>query len=122
MKLDDLLTLIGLKGCTYYYLESHLINTSSDNKIADVIRQVKSPQFQNECRYLRMKTLLHDQGYLFNHKRVLRIMNQSALISTKYNTRKPRNNSYRGAQKSIKWTIFIQLFSPHFKYGCDENN
>ncbi len=40
-KLADLLTLIGLKRSTYYYLEAHPLNMSSDNKIADVIRQIK---------------------------------------------------------------------------------
>ena len=92
----DLLALIGLKRSTYYYLEAHPLNTSSDNKIADVIRQIKSPQFQTEYGYRRVTTLLHDQGYLVNHKRVLRIMGQNALLSTTYNTRKRRYNSYRG--------------------------
>ena len=51
--MDDLLALIGLKRSTYYYLEAHPLNTASDNKIADVIRQIKSPQFQNEYGYRR---------------------------------------------------------------------
>ncbi|WP_257641197.1 IS3 family transposase, partial [Leuconostoc gasicomitatum] len=109
-KLADLLTLIGLKRSTYYYLEAHPLNMSSDNKIADVIRQIKSPQFQTEYGYRRVTTLLHDQGYLVNHKRVLRIMRQNVLLSTTYNTRKRRYNSYRSTVGRIAERVIKRDF------------
>ncbi|MEX0380694.1 IS3 family transposase [Leuconostoc sp. MS02] len=110
------MTLIGLKRSTYYYLAAHPINTSSDNKIADVIRQIKSPQFQTEYGYRRVTTLLHDQGYLVNHKRVLRIMRQSALLSTTYNTRKRRYNSYRGTIGRIAERVIKRDFQAEAPY------
>ncbi|WP_273724467.1 IS3 family transposase, partial [Leuconostoc mesenteroides] len=115
-KLADLLALIGLKRSTYYYLEAHPLNTSSDNKIADVIRQIKSPQFQTEYGYRRVTTLLHDQGYLVNHKRVLRIMGQNALLSTTYNTRKRRYNSYRGTVGRIAERVIKRDFQADAPY------
>ncbi|WP_224139717.1 IS3 family transposase, partial [Leuconostoc gasicomitatum] len=115
-KLADLLALIGLKRSTYYYLEAHPPNTSLDNKIADVIRQIKSPQFQNEYGYRRVTTLLHDQGYLVNHKRVLRIMRQNALLSTTYNTRKRRYNSYRGTVGRIAERVIKRDFQADAPY------
>ncbi|MBZ5962360.1 IS3 family transposase [Leuconostoc gasicomitatum] len=115
-KVDDLLALIGLKRSTYYYLEAHPLNTASDNKIADVIRQIKSPQFQTEYGYRRVTTLLHDQGYLVNHKRVLRIMRQNALLSTTYNTRKRRYNSYRGTVGRIAERVIKRDFQADAPY------
>ncbi|ADG40676.1 MULTISPECIES: hypothetical protein [Leuconostoc] len=52
-----------MKRSTYYYLETHPISTSSDDKLAVVIRQIKSPQFQTEYGYRRVTILLHDQGF-----------------------------------------------------------
>lgn len=112
----DLLALIGLKRSTYYYLEAHPLNTSSDNKIADVIRQIKSPQFQTEYGYRRVTTLLHDQGYLVNHKRVRRIMRQNALLSTTYNRRKCRYNSYRGMVGRIAERVIKRVFQADAPY------
>ncbi|MGO3499992.1 IS3 family transposase, partial [Leuconostoc falkenbergense] len=115
-ELADLLTLVGLKRSTYYYLEAHPLNTSSDNKIADVIRQIKSPQFQTEYGYRRVTTLLHDQGYLVNHKRVRRIMRQNALLSTTYNTRKCRYNLYRGTVGRIAERVIKRDFQADAPY------
>ncbi|MDY5164648.1 IS3 family transposase, partial [Leuconostoc falkenbergense] len=85
-------------------------------KIADVIRQIKSPQFQTEYGYRRVTTLLHDQGYLVNHKRVLPIMRQNALLSTTYNTRKRRNNSYRGTVGRIAERVIKRDFQADAPY------
>ncbi|MBK0041279.1 transposase [Leuconostoc sp. S51] len=112
----DLLALIGLKRSTYYYLEAHPLNTSSDNKIADVLRQIKSPQFQTEYGYRRVTTLLHDQGYLVNHKHVRRIMRQNALLSTTYNTRKCPYSSYRGTVGRISERVIKRDFQADAPY------
>jgi len=114
--LADLLTLIGLKRSTYYYLEAHPLNMSSDNKIADVIRQIKSPPFQTEYGYRRVTILLHDQGYIVNHKRVRRIMQQNALLSTTYNTCKRRYNSYRGTVGRIAERVIKRDFQADAPY------
>ncbi|MBZ6003420.1 IS3 family transposase [Leuconostoc gelidum subsp. aenigmaticum] len=110
-KLNNLLDLAQLKRSTYYYLETHPINSTSDNKLVEVIHQIKSPQFQTEYGYLRVTTLLHDQGYLVNRKRVvLRMFRQNALLSTTYNTRDHRYNSYRDTVRRIAERVIKRDF------------
>lgn len=95
-KFDELLQFVDLSRSTYYYQLSLPAVNSSDDKIVQQIKRIKSGKFTHEYGYPRVTQMLRDLGYLVNHKRVYRLMKEHNLLSTLFKRKTRRYNSYKG--------------------------
>ena len=79
---------------TYEYIISHEPNGSSDQSVKQAIQTIKKnhPAYG----YRRVTGELHRMNILVNHKKVLVLMRELQLLSTAFNKRTRKYNSYRG--------------------------
>lgn len=66
---------------------------------------------KNRYGYRRVTLVLKNKGILINHKKVLRIMKELNLLSTKFNTRTRKYSSYKGVIGKIAPNIINRKFS-----------
>ncbi|WP_407881705.1 IS3 family transposase, partial [Furfurilactobacillus entadae] len=69
-------------------------NTTADAQLIQAIDEAK--RGNKHYGYRRVTAELHQQGFNVNHKHVLRLMHQMACLSTAYNRKTRKYNSYQG--------------------------
>ena len=107
-KLNDLLGVIGLPRSTYYY---ELCRTDKvKEKNAELSSEISTIFNENRKRYgvRRVHQELLNRGFLVNHKRVQRIMNQLALFGKRP---KEKYHSYKGDVGKVADNIINRDFS-----------
>ena len=92
--LKILLEITNIKRSTYYF---HLKKKDMDLKNRDIINKIKEIFYENKRRYgyRRITLELRKQGFIVNHKKVLRLMRKLNLQSILYKRNK-KYSSYRG--------------------------
>ena len=92
--LKILLEITNLKRSTYYF---HLKKKDMDLKNEGIINKIKEIFYENKRRYgyRRITLELRKQGFIVNHKKVLRLMRKLNLQSILYKRNK-KYSSYRG--------------------------
>ena len=92
--LKILLKITDIKRSTYYF---HLKKKDIDLKNEDIINKIKEIFYENKRRYgyRRITLELRRQGFIVNHKKVLRLMRKLNLQSILYKRNK-KYSSYRG--------------------------
>lgn len=92
--LKFLLEITNIKRSTYYF---HLKKKDMDLKNIDIINKIKGIFYENKRRYgyRRITLELRKQGFIVNHKKVLRLMRKLNLQSILYKRNK-KYSSYRG--------------------------
>lgn len=92
--LKILLEITNIKRSTYYF---HLKKKDMDLKNGDIINKIKEIFYENKRRYgyRRITLELRKQGFIVNHKKVLRLMRKLNLQSILYKKNK-KYSSYRG--------------------------
>ncbi len=97
---------------TYEYIISHEPNGSSDQSVKQTIQIIKKnhPAYG----YRRVTGELHRMNILVNHKKVLVLMRELQLLSTAFNKRTRKYNSYRGNVGTVaKNLINRRFFTDH---------
>ena len=103
--LSLLLKVTGLSRSCYYYIKSKLSKPDKDQELMDKIRKIFNENKQ--CYgYRRITMVLHHQGIIVNHKKVLRLMRKMNLRVVQVKRRK--YNSYKGEVGKIAPNL-IQL-------------
>ena len=107
-RLNDLLDAIGLSRSTYYYELGRTDKVKERN--ADLSSEIVSIFNENMKRYgvRRVHRELLNRGFLVNHKRVQRIMNQFALCGKRP---KEKYHSYKGDVGKVADNIINRDFS-----------
>ena len=107
-RLNDLLDAIGLSRSTYYYELGRTDKVKERN--ADLSSEIVSIFNENRKRYgvRRVHRELLNRGFLVNHKRVQRIMNQFALCGKRP---KEKYHSYKGDVGKVADNIINRDFS-----------
>ena len=116
-RLNDLLDAIGLSRSTYYYELGRTDKVKERN--ADLSSEIVSIFNENRKRYgvRSVHRELLNRGFLVNHKRVQRIMNQFALCGKRP---KEKYHSYKGDVGKVADNIINRDFStekPLQKHG-----
>lgn len=117
--LSLLLKVTGLSRSCYYYIKSKLSKPDKDQELMDKIRQIFNENKQ--CYgYRRITMVLHRQGIIVNHKKVLRLMRKMNLRVVQVKRRK--YNSYKGEVGKIAPNLIQRQFSskqPNQKWYTD---
>ena len=107
-RLNDLLDAIGLSRSTYYYELGRTDKVRERN--AELSSEIVSVFNENRKRYgvRRVHRELLNRGFLVNHKRVQRIMNQLGLFGKRP---KEKYHSYKGDVGKVADNIINRDFS-----------
>lgn len=121
---------------TYYYMRKPKKVDARESQLVqaiDEIRQVK-PQYTHKYGYRRITAKLKDDGFVVNHKHVLRIMEEHGWLSTYNNRRKRKYNSYKGTVGHVAKNLINRRFDTdrpyqklvadvsEFRYGQQSTN
>lgn len=114
-----LLKIAKVSKSTYYY---HLSNLSKEDKHIQLKEQIKSIFFENKQRYgyRRITLELKNNGFVVNHKTVLKLMRAMGLQSIQRPKRK--YNSYKGTIGKIADNLLERDFkatAPNQKWATD---
>lgn len=93
-KLKDVLNVVQIPESTYHYQINRLSEEDPDCALKEEIMKLFE-KHEGRYGYRRIHLALRNQGYLINHKKVQRIMNELGLKCVKFQ-RKSRYNSYKG--------------------------
>jgi len=93
-KLKDVLIVVGIPEATYHYHIQSLKKEDPNQEVKAVIYELFN-KHEGTYGYRRIHLALRNLGYLINHKKVQRIMQELGLKCIKF-TRKSRYNSYKG--------------------------
>ncbi len=93
-KLKDVLEIVGIPEATYHYHMKQLQKEDPDKEWKEIILELFQ-KHEGKYGYRRIYLELKSQGYVINHKKVQRIMNEMGLRCVKF-TRKSRYKSYKG--------------------------
>lgn len=93
-KLKDVLSIVQIPESTYHYQINQLVKADPDQTLKEKIIKLFE-KHKGRYGYRRIHLALRNQGYLINHKKVQRIMNELGLKCVKFQ-RKSRYNSYKG--------------------------
>ncbi|WDC91534.1 IS3 family transposase [Latilactobacillus curvatus] len=107
-KLVKILKIVGMAKSTYEYIISHEPNGSSDQSVKQTIQIIKKnhPAYG----YRRVTGELHRMNILVNHKKVLVLMRELQLLSTAFNKRTRKYNSYRGNVGTVAKNLINRRF------------
>ncbi|WP_251908084.1 IS3 family transposase [Latilactobacillus sakei] len=107
-KLIKILKVVGMAKSTYEYIISHEPNGSSDQSVKQAIQTIKKnhPAYG----YRRVTGELHRMNILVNHKKVLVLMRELQLLSTAFNKRTRKYNSYRGNVGTVAKNLIHRRF------------
>lgn len=97
-KLSILLQISRMSRSTYYYTISKVNKDDKNREIINVIKRVFK-ESNGTYGYRRVTDELHAQGYVINHKKVRRLMNDLNLYGKVPKRR--RYSSYKGTQGNI---------------------
>lgn len=110
-KLKDVLKIVGIPEATYHYHVKQMQTEDPDKewkeKIYDIFHEHKG-----RYGYRRVYDELRNQGYIINHKKVQRIMNDMDLKCEKFQ-RKSRYKSYKGTVGKVAKNRFNRRFDTH---------
>lgn len=98
-RLKDVLETMDLPEATYHYHRLQLPNTHPDQEWRGLIRALFE-KHESRYGYRRIHLALRAQGYIINHKKVQRIMNELKLKCVKFG-RKSRYQSYKGSVGTV---------------------
>ena len=93
-KLKDVLKIVGIPEATYHYHVKQLQKEDPDKEWKEIILELFQTH-KGKYGYRRIYLDLKKQGYVINHKKVQRMMNEMGLKCVKF-TRKSRYKSYKG--------------------------
>jgi len=93
-KLKDVLEIVGIPEATYHYHMKQLQKEDPDKEWKEIIHELFQ-KHEGKYGYRRIYLELKAQGYVINHKKVQRIMNEMGLKCVRF-TRKSRYKSYKG--------------------------
>ncbi len=82
------------------YWQKRLSEPNSDEKVENEIQKI-SDENKNNYGYRRITIELRKRGFIVNHKKVLRIMNELGLICKKFTRKSRKYNSYKGSVGKI---------------------
>ena len=101
-----LLNIADMARSTYYY---YIKNNTGENKYSAVSKQIQKLYWEHKGRlgYRRILLGLKDQGYVINHKTVLKLMQQMKLRSL---IRGKKYQSYKGEQGKIAPNLLQRQF------------
>lgn len=86
---------MDLAESTYYYHKNKLKNHNRNDEVTELIKIIFADS-KATYGYRRVTLSLHNKGYIVNHKRVLRIMNDLNLKCLKFTRRTRKYSSYQG--------------------------
>jgi len=98
-RLKDVLIRVDLPEATYYYHLKRLENEDPDKALKKDI-QLIFEQHDGNYGYRRIHLQLRSNGYIINHKKVQRLMNELGLKSEIF-MRKSRYKSYKGTTGKV---------------------
>ena len=93
-KLKDVLRVVGIPEATYHYQIKQMSKDDPDQAWKSIIAQLYQAH-KGTYGYRRIYLALRCQGYIINHKKVQRLMQELDLKCVKF-TRKSRYKSYKG--------------------------
>lgn len=110
-KLKDVLKIVGIPEATYHYHVKKIQTEDPDKKWKEKIYDIFH---ENKGRYgyRRVYDELRNQGYIINHKKVQRIMNEMNLKCEKFQ-RKSRYKSYKGTVGKVAKNRLNRRFDTH---------
>ncbi|MGM7724607.1 IS3 family transposase [Metabacillus sp. Hm71] len=117
-KVIDLVKVAGIPCSTYYYCVKQMNRPDKYSDVKGVIQQIFD-EHRGRYGYRRITIELRNRGYLFNHKTVLRLMNELGL---KCLVRITKYLSYRGKVGKIAPNILQRNFKaskPNEKWVTD---
>jgi putative transposase len=111
-KLKDALRKVAIPEATYHYQVKQLKNDDPNKEWKERITELFH-KHEGKYGYRRIYLALRNQGYVINHKKVQRMMNELGLKCEKF-TRKSRYKSYKGtvgkvAQNRLKRRFYTSI-------------
>ncbi|WP_106013032.1 IS3 family transposase [Fastidiosipila sanguinis] len=105
------LSLAELPRSSYYEWKNKLDKPVDKDKeiVLAIVQVVKESSYRYGYRRVSMK--LRKLGLVVNHKKVLRIMREQNLLSTKFKTRSRKYNSYRGKVGEVADNLVKRQFN-----------
>ncbi|MGR3741616.1 IS3 family transposase [Companilactobacillus sp. DQM5] len=98
--LKNILKVIDMPKSTYEYNSKRLLdNNNSDQELKEAIKDIKTSD--DTYGYRPVTGELHNRGFKVNHKKVYRLMIEMNLLSTAYNKKTRKYNSYKGTVGKI---------------------
>lgn len=117
-KVIDLIKVADTPRSTYYYWVKQMDKPDKYTEVKEVIQQIFD-EHQGRYGYRRITLELRNQGYVINHKTVLRLMREMGL---KCLVRMKKYRSYRGKVGEIAPNILerdFQASKPNEKWATD---
>lgn len=117
-RISLLIEVSGLPRSTYYY---HVKRGTKPDKYSEIKEQITGIYAQNKGRYgyRRITCVLHQQGYIINHKTVQRLMKQMGIVCR---VRMKKYRSYKGEAGKAAPNLLERGFeaaSPNQKWVTD---
>lgn len=96
--LHFVLKVVGMSHSSYYYAVKPKAKKEDDAPIIQAIDEIRltDSKYTRKYGYRRITDKLHEQGFVVNHKRVLRIMTEHGWLSHYYGRGQRKYNSYKG--------------------------
>lgn len=112
MSLNFILKVVNMSHSSYYYAIKPRSAKDDDAPIIQAIDEIRltDPKFTKKYGYRRITDKLHEQGFMVNHKRVLRIMTEHGWLSNYYGRGKRKYNSYKGTVGRIAQNLIHRRF------------
>lgn len=110
--LNFVLKVVGMSHSSYYYAIKPKADKDDDAPIIQAIDEIRQtdPQYTKKYGYRRITDRLHEQGFMVNHKRVLRIMTEHNWLSTYFGRAHRKYNSYKGTVGKIAKNLLHRRF------------
>lgn len=89
------LLVVSLPASTYHYWDKKIAQPDRDQQLRETIRQLFQER-KGDYGYRRIHLSLRNTGYLVNHKKVQRIMQEEGLFCTKFSRKSRTYRSYKG--------------------------
>lgn len=116
--LNFVLKVVGMSHSSYYYAVKPKEEKDLDTPVIQAIDEIRltDPKYTKKYGYRRITDALHEQGFVVNHKRVLRIMKEHGWMA-EYNNRGHRKyNSYHGTVGRIAKNLIHRRFTTDRPY------
>lgn len=122
LSVNRMCQLLGVSRGSYYHFRGLPVAVSKDNQLLFEIRGIRS-RFKS-YGYRRMTAALRRKGIVANHKRVLRIMRENALLARKKRRYVATTDSvpviYPNRARSLAPTHVDQLWVADITFGTPE--
>src|SRR5699024_9515491 len=108
-KLTNILKVVGMAKSTFMYaIKVSLPTEDKDASVKQLITDIKNNV--PAAGYRQVTNQLKEMGLSINHKRVLRIMRELNLLSSAFNKKKNKYNSYKGKVGTVAVNRYNRRF------------